>query len=398
MTLDDFEGWLPGVLSAEQVRYLAQAGHIMNMTEDPRAVDNSAVDLHLTDDGYELQEGSVKPSGKASYLNDLKKHGLVKPHPPELDGTFILERKKTYLFRLNESLNLRKDDYPFYGQATAKSSVGRVDVLARLIVDGSVDYEKFEPHETSEGSGLLYVEITPITFRVRVKPGIALTQLRFFLGDPRKVEIETPELYRTALKGSSRADGTLSVDLHAVDVGGLQASAFSTFVDGSDDPIALWDEEGTTKPQAWKYWRLRKCDERERLRIEKGEFYILRSRERIALPGGVAVYCRASDETIGEMRIHYAGFVHPHFGRNRDDNEIGTPLIFEVRGHDVDVNLLQGERMARLIFYRMSSDAAVGERTKYEKQTLKLSKFFAEWPKRLEWGNEAEGTVRPRGA
>lgn len=29
---------------------------------------------------------------------------------------------------------------------------------------------------------------------------------------------------------------------------------------------------------------------------------------------GVAVYCRPSDETIGEMRIHYAGFVHPGFG------------------------------------------------------------------------------------
>jgi deoxycytidine triphosphate deaminase len=90
------------------------------------------------------------------------------------------------------------------------------------------------------------------------------------------------------------------------------------------------------------------------------------------------------------MRIHYAGFVHPHFGI-RDDGEKGTPLIFEVRGHQVDVNLRQGERMANLRLYRMSEDAGAGT-SDYEKQTLKLSGFFADWPQKLrEVGSD--GTV-----
>jgi dCTP deaminase len=76
--------------------------------------------------------------------------------------------------------------------------------------------------------------------------------------------------------------------------------------------------------------------------------------EHISLSGEIAVYCRAIDETIGEMRIHYAGFVHPLFGRERKDRKHGTPLIFEVRGHDVGVTLTDGEKMARLTFYRMS--------------------------------------------
>jgi dCTP deaminase len=126
------------------------------------------------------------------------------------------------------------------------------------------------------------------------------------------------------------------------------------------------------------------------LRIENNQFYILRSKEKIRVPAGVAIYCRASDETIGEMRIHYAGFVHPHFGI-RDDGEKGTPLIFEVRGHQVDVNLRQGERMANLRLYRMSEDAGAGT-SDYEKQTLKLSGFFADWPQKLrEVGSD--GTV-----
>jgi len=87
------------------------------------------------------------------------------------------------------------------------------------------------------------------------------------------------------------------------------------------------------------------------------------------------------------MRIHYAGFVHPLFGRERDDKKTGTPLIFEVRGHDVKVTLTDGEKMARLTFYRMSEDcerpkkAAQSQKSGYENQTLKLSEFFSpcEW-------------------
>ena len=82
------------------------------------------------------------------------------------------------------------------------------------------------------------------------------------------------------------------------------------------------------------------------------------------------------------MRIHYAGFAHPYFGFERQDGIDGTPLIFEVRGHDVHVSLRDGEKMARLIFYRMSQDAEKPEKTAYDTQTLKLSKFFAEWKPR----------------
>jgi len=116
------------------------------------------------------------------------------------------------------------------------------------------------------------------------------------------------------------------------------------------------------------------------------------TKERLSLPKGIAVYCRAIDESIGEMRIHYAGFAHPYFGKNRKDRKEGTPLIFEVRGHNVDVNLVDDEKLARLEFYRMSEDCepdpsetedSRGERAKelviYNEQELELSKFFRDW-------------------
>jgi dCTP deaminase len=79
------------------------------------------------------------------------------------------------------------------------------------------------------------------------------------------------------------------------------------------------------------------------------------------------------------MRIHYAGFVHPFFGKDRSDEKVGTPLIFEVRGHDVGVILKDSEKLARLTFYRMSQDCKLDGKSDYGEQTLQLSKFFGPW-------------------
>jgi dCTP deaminase len=98
------------------------------------------------------------------------------------------------------------------------------------------------------------------------------------------------------------------------------------------------------------------------------------------------------------MRIHYAGFVHPFFGTKRKDGRKGTPLIFEVRGHDIDVSLKDGEKMARLVFYRMSEPCERVKKKKrskkntYNEQDLQLSSIFADWPKKIEV--EADGSVK----
>ena len=84
------------------------------------------------------------------------------------------------------------------------------------------------------------------------------------------------------------------------------------------------------------------------------------------------------DETIGEMRIHYAGFVHPYFGTVRTDNKIGTPLMFEVRGHNVNVSLGHKEILAKLTYYRMSQEPDKSQPA-YDNQELELSKLFAKW-------------------
>ena len=257
-------------------------------------------------------------------------------------------------------------------------------------------YEGFSPDRVKGANffGDMYLEVTPMTFDVKVREGEALSQLRLFYGPPEDVQMSSKEVYKTIL-GDEATDGSLGLDLTPVEIGGIRGVAFCAKRNEERDPIPLWKESNEKqKPAPWDHWKFIPQDQERpsRLKIEREQFYLLRSKQKISVPQGIAVYCRASDETIGEMRIHYAGFAHPFFGK-RDDGEPGTPLIFEVRGHQIDVSLADGERMANLIFYRMSEDCKLPNETEqketedlnepYNTQTLKLSKFFRDWPQKL---------------
>jgi dCTP deaminase len=236
-------------------------------------------------------------------------------------------------------------------------------------------YESFD-RAAENGNGQLFLEVTPITFDVRVKIGSSLSQLRLFYGMPDDVLMRGNELYESV----HIPNGSLRADLTDIAIGEANGCTFCASSETDQQPIPLWKTDNPPDPK--KYWRVAKSirlGTKNYLQIRKEQFYLLRSKEKIALPAGIAVYCRATDETIGEMRIHYAGFVHPWFGRDRRDRQIGTPLIFEVRGHDVEVLLNDSERMARLFFYRMSEDCEKPKPGDYSDQTLRLSKFFADW-------------------
>jgi dCTP deaminase len=396
-----WDEWVPGALNKPQMSKLLQGGFITCGSSEP-ALDHSSMDLTLTDEVYEMLKGSVKPS-EIGYEWFITKSKLAKRLPASFpDGSFKLEKTKTYVVRLREKLDARlRKAGVIHGQATAKSSVGRVDVLARLIVDGMTTYECFDPTGLQNGSGEMFLEITPITFDVKVKEGISLSQLRFFYGSPREVVINSLPLFNTIFRDPEHKDESLTVNLSEATIGDPKATPCSGIAFRSKarsekrEPVPLWTVDD--KPDPCAYWNIEVADD-ERLYIEQDVFYILRSKEKLCVPSGIAIYCRASDETMGEMRIHYAGFVRPYFGLFRGDGKKGTPLIFEVRGHQVPVSLADKEKMANLIFYRMSQDApdlTEEEKTKeakgYSSQDLKLSKFFAEWPENMK--RNADGTV-----
>jgi len=164
--------WIPGALNKEQIQELCDIGLINVGKLRSNALDESAIDLYLSAEGYQMKNGSVKPSSSYHYSWFLKRPELSRKLPTPKSGIYTLRAEKTYVFKLQERLERELGAAGFHGQATAKSSIGRVDVLARLIVDGMDSYESFGPAGLEMGSGEMYLEITPMTFPVRVKEGI----------------------------------------------------------------------------------------------------------------------------------------------------------------------------------------------------------------------------------
>jgi len=393
MTKGPWSDWIPGVLSKSQVKTLIDQNYIKNVGSAPK-LDFSSMDVRVSNEAFELSDGCVKPFGR-DYLSNLQKLGIVRPINARSDGNYLLASRKSYLFKIEERIT-ELHHSPIHGTGTAKSSVGRLDVLARLIVDGMDEYEGFVPGKITGGE--MYLEVTPMTFDVLVQPGTALTQLRFFKEAPSESAIRASALAKTVLYDTLEgAEATLSADLTPDLIAGHRVVAFSAShrPSGTAAPVPMWKAKSEdVLPNPCDHWKFQFADKNGRLQIKKDAFYIIRSHEKIWLPPGVAVYCRASDETIGEMRIHYAGFVHPFFGVDRKDGKRGTPLIFEVRGHDIDVSLRDCEKMARLEFYRMSEDCKPErEDRQYEDQTLRLSGFFAPWPDRVSCSSDGSVTA-----
>jgi len=381
MAVNEWDNWRPGVLNKDQIKTLDRSGKLERFNME--ALDHSAIDLHISDIGYKMR-GSVKPL-KDSDISKSILYFKDKDDDFKRDGKFYLKKAKTYIFQLVESLNL--EGTKISGQATGKSTYGRLDILTRLLSNSSVSFDIIE----SDYKGSLWVEVTPITFPIIIEQGISLNQLRLLKGKPGNCRIKEEELHlwgdlilnTNDPKEKEQNNLTLSLDedpslrngICAFNAKKIDDDDENNFIDLTKDSRK---EENKYDPK--KYWDSVSVSSKEKyLPIETERFYILRSRERFKLPKSVAIYCQAVTETLGELRIHYAGFVHPLFGQGRADDS-GAPLIFEVRGHNIDTILRHGETLAKLEYYWMSQDAMEEQKDSlYNNQELTLSKIFKKW-------------------
>jgi len=116
-----------------------------------------------------------------------------------------------------------------------------------------------------------------------------------------------------------------------------------------------------------------------RLVLDPNDFYILVSKEKIRVPPHYAAEMVAYDPSVGEFRIHYAGFFDPGFGYGSDDIR-GTRAVLEVRSHEVPFLIESGQTVGRLIYERLLAKPkkiyGSGIGSSYQSQGLALSKQF----------------------
>ncbi len=314
----------------------------------------------------------------------------------ETQKHFLFEKEKIYLVELDCELDFPEN---INGRATGKSTIGRLDIITRLITQDSTEYDVVE----AGYKGRLYLLVLPQTFSIRVAVGASLNQLRLFSGPPHASIITrsiindfgTPFWYVREPDGgyepsvsiikehrkSWTADPTLfdlTVDLSDNDLNYIYKAKSD-----SKDEIDLRKGKDSYDPKLYfeKVKVVEEGAERSVLLNQKC-FYIMKSKERLYIPKDVAVEVIAISERIGDIRIHYAGFAHPWFGRHGDEKKPGTPLIFEVRATDMKTKLYDGSLLAKIQLFRMSAEAIKIEEkdsSPYDRQELKLSSVFKDW-------------------
>jgi dCTP deaminase len=362
---------LNGVLPSQFLEEFISAGYIA--APQPirhEQIQPASLDLRLGPVAYRVR-ASFLPSTTSTVLRKVDE---FKIHEMSLESPAVLERGCVYIVPLLEELRLPPT---VAGKANPKSTIGRLDVFTRLITDYGSEFESVPLGY----NGKLYVEIIPRTFSILVRAGNQMNQLRLVKGEPKESDLNLSLLHDREIlvyRGDLPADPTisnglwLSVDLdgnNGSDVIGFKAKRYAPLVDL--EALDYYD------PQ--EYWEYIQRPPKKQIILDPDEFYILASKERIRVPPSVAAEMVGYDASVGEFRIHYAGFFDPGFGYGTDDIK-GTHAVLEVRSHGVPFLLEDGQRVGRLLFEPLLAPPKkvygpqIG--SSYQEQGLALSKQF----------------------
>jgi dCTP deaminase len=332
----------PGILPCQSIDALIAQGAIAACAPfAPDQVQPASLDLRLGARAWRVRASFLPGLGRKvrDRLADVAMHEL------DLTRGAVFERGCVYIAELAERLSLPEG---ISARANPKSSTGRVDVFVRTLTDHGADFDN-----VAEGyAGPLYLEIAPQTFSVLARAGTRLNQLR---------------LKRAG--GQVLAVRSVGVDL-AGELAGFRARRHAGVID-------LDLEDGHDPRDYWEPLSPRRGE----LLLDPGEFYILASKEAIEIPVLQAAEMTPIDPSVGEFRVHYAGFFDPGFGAPETDS-VGARGVLEVRSHETPFLLEDGQTVARLVFEPLTERPArlYGEDgSHYQRQGLKLSKHFRPW-------------------
>jgi dCTP deaminase len=353
-----------GVLADRTISQMIETGEI---TATPAILDAqiqpASLDLRLGNRAWRVRASFLAGAGR----NVDERLAEFEMHQIDLTDGAVLEKGCVYVVPLLERFALPAH---IRGAASAKSSIGRLDLLTRVITDSGVEFDRVP----AGYDGPLYVEICPRSFSVVAKTGQMLNQIIFRDGETEISDVDLRALHAKTPIVSGDAvisDGLgFSVDLkpETGDLVGYRAKPHTGVIDLSKlahyDPEEYWEEIRTTKG---------------RIILDPGAFYILVSQESITIPPNCAAEMAPYLAMVGEFRVHYAGFFDPGFGYATSGGA-GSRGVLEVRCHEAPFVLEHGQVVGRLVYEHMDMvpDRLYGVdlASNYQGQGLKLSKHF----------------------
>jgi dCTP deaminase len=378
-----------GVVPSQFIRHMIEAKEITALEEiDPGQVQPASLDLRLGAEAYRVV-ASFLPGPGATVAERLER---VTMHTLDLTRGAVLEKDCVYIIPLLEGVSFRKR---VSALANPKSSTGRLDVFARVIVDRGTEFDRIPERY----SGPLYVEVCPRAFSVKVRKGSRLVQMRVKRGSPSLSDKALRELQReVGIIGIGMRDGEIADpqiemfedQLLAQPENVRSGIAFTVDVkgDGPGSVIAyrarrntgVIDVDRVRGYAAADFWEeVHAPANGHGIVLDPHDFYILASKETVRIPAGYAAEMLAYDTLVGEFRVHYAGFFDPGFG-DPDLGAAGTRAVLEVRVHEVPFLIEDGQVVGRLVYEPLIAkpDKLYGQGigSSYQRQGLVLGKHF----------------------
>ena len=353
-----------GILPSHVLKRLIASGREITASEDitDAQIQPASIDLRLGPVAYRVR-ASFLPGPNATVQDKL---ASVFMHEVDLTEGAVLETGCVYIVPLLERAEFSTR---ISGVANPKSSTGRIDVFTRLITDRAQAFDRIEPGYR----GPLFAEISPQTFPALARKGSRLNQLRIRHGSPQFSDTQLRRLHAEAPLMDREPDIDnglgLSIDLKGPGRIGWRAKRHTGLIDV--------DKPGVLDP--YQFWDSIEANAAGHLVLDPDEFYILASRERVAIPLDHAAEMVPFDPLVGEFRVHYAGFFDPGFGY-RASAAPSARAVLEVRSREVPFILEHGQTIGRLVFERLTDPPpqayGAGLGSNYQGQDLKLSKHF----------------------
>lgn len=371
-----------GILPCQAIQAMVANGEI-KATElfgriEADQIQPASIDLRLGEFAYRV-DTSFLPGRDVKVLDKMR----------ELDPDFerfridlksgaVLEKGQVYVVPLAEILTLRSDVAAF---ANPKSSTGRLDILTRLIADGATHFDEVEDGYR----GQLYIEIAPRSFSIVARTGTRLNQLRFSRSRGAAPKAIASSEWRALLEAGAIADSAS----RSQDKPGMLPFTIDLIGSGEAESLIGWRAKKNTKRVDLErrdydprdFWEPIRFHRSRTLALVPDEFYILMTKEAIAVPPEYAAEMLPYDTRAGEFRVHYAGFFDPGFGWNAQTGKAGSSRgVLEVRSHEVPFLLEHAQIIGWLRYERMAQvpSSLYGQEIKsnYQGQGLKLAKQF----------------------
>jgi dCTP deaminase len=228
------------------------------------------------------------------------------------------------------------------------------------------------------------MEDAPRSFSVVVRTGTRLNQLRF-----RRTRGEEPKGITAADWKQMLNEGQVANTSEVNDKTGHLPFSIDLVGTGAAGCLIGWRAKKHTRRidldrrnyDPLDFWEPIRFHRNASLILDPDEFYILMTKEAIAVPPDFAAEMLPYDTRAGEFRVHYAGFFDPGFGWDPLSRRAGSSRgVLEVRSHEVPFVLEHGQRVGWLRYERMAErpQALYGREiaSHYQGQELKLAKHF----------------------